>query len=399
MEDSKKTVLVGITGCIAAYKACELVRLLQKAGLRVKVVMTPHACEFVGPTTFRALTNEPVAVELFDEPGAAIHHVSLAQECDLFVVAPCTANVIAKLRCGIADDLLTTTALATTSPILIAPAMNVHMYKNAVTQGNIECLKNRGFQFVEPEVGYLACGDTGAGRLASPETICEHTLQLLGLTQDMQGMNVLITAGPTQEYIDPVRYLSNPSSGKTGFALAEAAKRRGADVVLITGPVSLSDPEGVNMVRVRSALEMKSAVDSAFTESDIAIFSAAVSDYKPAHTEDHKLKKGVDDAKLSQIVLEKNPDILAEAAANKRAGQVVVGFAAETDDVLGNAKRKLLSKQADLIVANKVGIGEGFRSDDNEITLVSAHGVKACERASKQQLANLILDEALSIAK
>lgn len=396
---NQKTVLVGVTGCIAAYKSCELVRCLQKAGARVKVVMTEHATKFVGPTTFRALTHECVAVNLFDEPGSPIHHVSLAQECDLFVIAPCTANVIAKLAYGIADDLLTTTALATTAPILIAPAMNVNMLNNAATQDNISLLKNRGFHFVDSGVGYLACGDTGAGRLADPETICAHSLELLGIKQNLKGMHVLVTAGPTQEPIDPVRFISNPSTGKTGYAIAEAARRRGATVTLVSGPTHLHAPEGVSVLNVSTAEQMKEAVDVMFSGCDIAVFTAAVSDYRPAQTFDCKLKKGRDDKYLSSISLEKNPDILADCGSRKTKDQVVVGFAAETDDVVANALLKLKAKHADLIVANDVSSGCGFGSDDNEIILVDAQGAHKPVSASKEKLADIILDAAIAIAE
>lgn len=398
-EGIQKTILVGVTGCIAAYKSCELVRALQKAGLRVKVVMTPHATEFVGPTTFRALTHEPVAVGLFDEPGDPIHHVSLAQECDAFLIAPCTANVIAKIACGIADDLLTTTALATRAPLIIAPAMNVNMYENVATQTNIERLKARGVHFVEPDEGYLACGDSGKGRLADVQLIANAALDALELKLDLAGKHVLITAGPTQEPIDPVRYISNPSSGKTGFALARAAVARGAHVTLVTGPVSLGDVKGAQVIRVQTALQMKEAVDKAFPKADIAIFSAAVSDMRPKNPASQKLKKGENDAELASIALVKNPDILAECGARKNSRQIVVGFAAETNDVLSNAKKKLTSKHADFIVANKVGDNLGFGADANKVTFVSPEGLEECELVDKDTLADLILDKACEFAK
>lgn len=396
---SKKTVLVGVTGCIAAYKSCEIVRQLQKAGLRVKVVMTPHAAEFVGPTTFRALTHEPVALRLFDEPGEPIHHVSLAQECDLFLIAPCTANVIAKLAHGIADDLLTTTALATKAPLFIAPAMNVNMYETAATQANIQALGARGVQFIQPDEGYLACGDVGKGRLARVEVIASAVIDALAIKQDLAGKSVLITAGPTQEPIDPVRYISNPSSGKTGFALARAALARGAQVTLVCGPVALEDVEGAQVVRVQTALQMKEAVDKAFPQADIAIFSAAVSDMRPKDCSAHKLKKGKDDAALASLSLVQNPDILAECGATKKPGQVVIGFAAETNDIATNAQKKLQSKHADLIVANRVGANLGFGSDTNKVIFVSKDGLDESGVIDKDTLANLILDKACEFAK
>ena len=331
---SASLVLLGVTGCIAAYKSCEILRGLQKAGVRVKVVMTKNACEFVGPTTFRALTHEPVAVDTFgDGPGDPIHHVSLAEECDLFLIAPCTANVLAKMAAGIADDLLSTTALACTAPIAVAPAMNVHMYEAAATQRNMRLLASRGVRFIEPGEGYLACGDVGRGRLADPEDIVSYVLEVLGREKDLVGKRVVVTAGPTVEPIDSVRFISNPSTGKMGFAIAEAAVERGAEVALVTGPVALADARGAKMVRVGTAREMKAAVDELFPSADIAVFSAAVSDFRPRTASDRKLKKGADDEALSRIELIENPDILASCGASKRAGQVVVGFAAETNDV------------------------------------------------------------------
>ena len=267
----KKTVLLGVTGCVAAYKACEVVRGLQKAGLRVKVVMTKNATEFINPGQFRALTREPVAVGTFDDaPGDPIHHISLSKEADVFLIAPCTANVLGKIANGIADDLLTTTALATTAPIVLAPAMNVNMYENEATQHNMKTLAERGVRIVDADSGYLACGDVGKGRLAEPADIVKAVLDVLEVKRDMKGKRVVVTAGPTVEPIDAVRYISNPSSGKMGFALAEAAADRGADVVLVTGPVGLDDPEDVEVVRVKTAQEMFDAVDAVFEGSDIA---------------------------------------------------------------------------------------------------------------------------------
>ena len=389
----RKTVVIGVTGCVAIYKTCEIIRGLQKAGVRAKVVMTESATHFINPTLFRSLTREPVAVGLFDDaPGDPIHHISLAKEADLFLIAPCTANVVAKLAHGIADDLLTTSALATTAPIMIAPAMNVNMYENVATQENMETLRKRGVAFVDADNGYLACGDVGKGRLADPEAIVAAVLEALAVKRDLEGKRVLVTAGPTVEPIDPVRFISNPSSGKTGFAIAEAAAERGASVALVTGPVALVDPEGVEVVRVKTALEMRDVVDARFDEADIAVFTAAVSDYRPATVASSKLKKGVDDAALSSLELVANPDILAEMGVRKRAGQVVVGFAAETEGVEENAREKLERKHADMIVGNLVGEGRAFGADDNEVVIVNAD---ACERLplmSKADLANAILD-------
>mgnify|MGYP004481941439 FL=1 len=393
-------VLLGVTGCIAAYKSCEVLRGLQKAGVRVKVVMTKNACEFVGPTTFRALTHEPVAIDTFgDGPGDPIHHVSLAEECDLFLIAPCTANVLAKMAAGIADDLLSTTALACTAPIAVAPAMNVHMYEALATQHNMQVLASRGVHFIEPGEGYLACGDVGRGRLADPADIVASVLGMLGREKDLEGKHVVVTAGPTVEPIDAVRFISNPSTGKMGFAIAEAALERGAVVTLVTGPVSLVDVPSAKMVRVGTACEMKAAVDEAFPSADIAIFSAAVSDFRPRVASDRKLKKGADDEALAHIELVENPDILASCGASKHAGQVVVGFAAETNDVVGNARIKLSRKKADFIVANDVSRGQGFGADSDEVAFVSASGEEHLPEMGKRELADRILDKALEFLK
>ena len=393
----KKTVLLGVTGCVAAYKACEVVRGLQKAGLRVKVVMTKNATEFINPGQFRALTHEPVAVGTFDDaPGDPIHHISLSKEADVFLIAPCTANVLGKIANGIADDLLTTTALATTAPIVLAPAMNVNMYENEATQQNMKTLAERGVRIVDAGSGYLACGDVGKGRLAEPADIVDAVLDVLEVSRDMTGKRVIVTAGPTVEPIDAVRFISNPSSGKMGFALAEAAADRGADVVLVTGPVNLDDPDDVKVVRVRTAQEMFDAVDAVFEDSDIAVFSAAVSDFRPEQVVDRKLKKGSDDDALATIKLVENPDILATMGNKKRSGQYVIGFAAETENVVENARKKLENKHADMIVGNQVGESKGFGADDNEAVLVTKDGESHLESMSKRALADRIFDAVLS---
>lgn len=400
-NEAQKTVVIGISGCIAAYKSCEIVRGLQKAGVRAKVVMTEHATHFVDPLTFRSLTHEPVAVGLFDDPSDPIHHISLAQEADLLLLAPCTANVMAKVASGIADDLLTTTVLATTAPVLVAPAMNVHMYENAATQTNIATLKSRGFNFVEADSGYLACGDTGKGRLADPAHIVDVCLQLLntpkeGPQQDYLDKRVMVTAGPTVEPIDPVRYLTNRSSGKFGYALAAAAASRGAQVTLISGPVALPAPAGVTIHYVESAQDMLVASSAAFEDADIAFFAAAVADVRPAKSANKKLKKGVNDEELSTIQLVENPDIL-KTLGHKKNLQVVVGFAAETHDVVENANKKLTKKNADMIVANEVGADKTFGKDDDEIWLVTEEGVEHIDPAPKSKLAHTILTKALQL--
>ncbi len=392
-----KTVVLGVTGCVAAYKSCEIVRGLQKADVRVKVLMTEHATEFINPAQFRALTREPVAVGLFDDaPGDPIHHISLSKEADVLLIAPCTANVIGKIANGIADDLLSTTAMATTAPIVLAPAMNVNMYESAAVQENMATLKHRGVTFVDAESGYLACGDVGRGRLADPQDIVDAVLNILRPTQDLKGKRIVVTTGPTEEPIDAVRFITNPSSGKTGFSLAEAAARRGADVKLVTGPVSLDDPAGVEVVRVRTALQMFESVDACFDDADIAVFAAAVSDYRPAQAFDRKLKKGADDGFLASVELVKNPDILATMGARKREGQIVVGFAAETEDVVENARKKLATKHADFIVGNLVSDSCGFAVDENKVVFVDAEGDESLPLMSKAELADRILDKVLT---
>lgn len=404
MSNDKPCVLLGVTGCIAAYKSCEILRGLQKRGVRVKVVMTEHATHFVDPTTFRALTHEPVAVGLFDEPGDPIHHISLAEECDLFLIAPCTANVAAKIAIGIADDLLTTTALATTAPLMIAPAMNVHMYEAEATQENFATLRARGVRIVDADEGYLACGDVGRGRLADVDAIVAAALDALDgrpqrATGDMEGVRVLVTAGPTVEPIDAVRFISNRSSGKMGYAIARAAQRRGAVVDLVSGPVALEAPAGVNCVPVETAASMHEAAAATFPQADIAIFAAAVADVRPAQSFERKLKKGLDDMELSTIELVENVDILKALAATKRADQCVVGFAAETDNLLAHAQTKFFSKHADLIVANEVAGGKVFGADVNEAYLVDECGARQLPLMTKDELADAILDAALAVRR
>lgn len=399
----QKTVLIGVSGGIAAYKSCEVLRGLQKAGVRVKVMMTEHATHFVDPLTFRSLTHEPVAVGLFDDPSDPIHHISLAEEADAVVLAPCTANVMAKVAHGIADDLFSTTVLATTAPVVVAPAMNVHMYENPATQANMQTLKARGFRFVEADDGYLACGDVGKGRLADPEHIVSYVLDVLNGTssqpqRDLAGKRVMVTAGPTVEPIDPVRYLTNRSSGKFGYALATAAAQRGAEVTLISGPVALPAPAGVEMRYVESARDMLAAAEEAFGNADIALFAAAVADMRPANPADKKLKKGKNDAELSAIQLTENPDVLA-TLGHKKQNQVVIGFAAETNDVIPNAQKKLAKKGADMIVANEVGASKTFGKDDDEIWLVTDGGAEHVDPAPKTELAHTILDKAIALTK
>lgn len=391
MQLEGKTILLGITGGIAAYKSCNIVRLLQKRGARVKVVMSKHATEFVGPLTFRALTNEPVAVGLFDDPSDPIHHISLAQEPDLVVVAPATANIIAKMANGIADDLISTTLLATPRPIVIAPAMNNGMWKAPATQASMATLRERGVHVVGPGSGYLACGDVDTGRMSEPGDIVEAVCEVLNpAPQDLAGKRVVITAGPTHEPIDPVRFIGNRSSGKMGIALAGEAARRGAEVTLVLGPTSLDVPRGVECVRVQTAAEMLQAALSAFQTADAAICAAAVADYTPAAPADHKLKKV--NERLDRIELVETVDILAELSRQK-GERCVIGFAAETDNVVEYARRKLARKGCDAIIANDVSRADsGFGTDTNKAWIVSTTGTQELPVLTKPQLADTILD-------
>lgn len=391
----QKTVLLCVTGCIAAYKSCEIARALQKAGVRVKVCMTEHATSFVGPTTFRALTREEVAVDLFDNPSDPIHHISLAKEPDVVLVAPATANVVAKVAHGQADDLLTTTVLATDAPVVVAPAMNVGMWQAEATQKNIATLEQRGFDIVRPATGYLACGDTGEGKLADVDDIVARTLVALETSQALAGERVLITAGGTREAIDPVRYIGNRSSGKMGHALARAARAMGAEVTLVTASTQLSIPFGVEGVRVESAAQMLDAVSQRFDACTMLICGAAVADYAPAHPAPHKLSKA--DGELTHIDLVKTADILAEMSRVK-GKRVVIGFAAETNDLVRRARAKLERKGCDAIVANDVSRAEStFGSDTNAVTWVSSQGVEELPCTGKQALAFELLRRAVAL--
>ena len=388
----KSTVLLCVTGCIAAYKSCELLRLLQKSGYRVKVLMTEHAAKFVGPATFRALTHEKVAIGLFDDPEDPIHHISLAQEADLILVAPATANIIAKMANGIADDLMSTTLLATRAPIMVAPAMNAGMWEAAATQDNIATLRSRGVEILQPDSGYLACGEIAAGRLPDPSTIVEAARYRLEATDELSGQHVLVTAGPTHEPIDSVRYIANRSSGKMGIALARQAHLKGADVTLVLGPTALKAPTGVKVVNVSTAQEMYDATLQAFESSTIAILAAAVADYTPTNPADHKLKKAKEH--LEALSLTETKDILA-TLCSLRDHQTVIGFAAETDNVLEYAKIKLLRKGCDAIIANNVKEPDsGFGTDTNHAFWVGKNEVHDFGTLSKEQLAGSILDKA-----
>ncbi len=385
-----KEIVLGVTGGIAVYKAVELLRLLVKAGATVHVVMTKGAKQFVTPLTFQTLSGNPVHSELFNLISEQeIGHISLAERADLFIIAPATANCIGKLACGIADDLLTTTVMATRAPVLIAPAMNVNMYHNPIYRENEERLKKHGYLFVAPACGMLACGYEGEGKLQAPEVILEEAVAAL-TPKRLAGERVLVTAGPTLEEIDPVRFISNHSSGKMGYAIARQARLRGAEVTLVTGPAALSAPHGVKLVRVQSAAEMRDAVLDALERTDIVIKAAAVADYRPRSRSGQKIKKG--EAELC-IELEKNPDILAEIGAMK-GGRLLVGFAAETQELVKNAGAKLKTKNLDLVVANDVSQeGAGFNVDTNIVKLLYRDGrVEALPMMGKDELAGEILE-------
>jgi phosphopantothenoylcysteine decarboxylase/phosphopantothenate--cysteine ligase len=395
-------IALGVTGGVAAYKAAELVRRLQQEKLDVQVVMTRGAQEFITPLTFAALTGQKVITEMFSASGAApanvesaIEHIAVAQRIDLLLVAPATADVLGKFAHGIADDFLTTLYLATKAPVIVAPAMNVNMWEHAATQENLSTLRVRGVHVVNPDEGYLACGMIGSGRLAATEAIVEKVCEVLGLRRDLAGQTVLITAGPTCEDLDPVRYLTNRSSGKMGYSLADAANRRGANVILVSGPTDLKAPDGIDWVPVRSTEEMRNAVRERAREANIVIMAAAVADYMPAAAQATKLKRGEGHLTLE---LEPTPDILAEIGREK-GNRILVGFAAETDRLAENAKDKLARKGADLIVANDVTQeGAGFDIDTNIVTLFLRDGREIpLPKMSKFDVANRILDQVLSL--
>jgi len=395
-------IALGVCGGIAAYKAAEIIRLLQARGIRVQVIMTASAQEFIRPLTFAALSGEKVITSMFAaEAGAepnidsAIEHIAVAQSIDALVVVPATADVLAKFAQGIANDFLTTLCLATIAPVVVAPAMNVNMWEHPATQGNLEALRKRGVKIVEPGSGYLACGMAGPGRLAENEAVVAAVLEALGASQDLAGETVLITAGPTQEKIDPVRYLTNRSSGRMGYALAEAALRRGARVLLVSGPVALKPPSAAELTSVESASRMRDAVLRLLPESSIVIKAAAVADYTVSNPPEQKIKRT---GRMS-LDLEPTSDILAEIARRK-ASQVIIGFAAETENVLDNARKKLASKSLDAIVVNDVSReGIGFDSERNAVTILTADETIEVPETSKWEVAQRVLDCAVRLKK
>ncbi len=388
-------IVVGVTGGIACYKAVELVRLLVKGGFKVRVIMTRGALEFVTPLTFQTLSGHPVATETFDlTQESQIGHINLADSVDVVIIAPATANVIGKIAAGIADDLLTTVLMATQAPVLIAPAMNIHMYENPILQENLRKLRRIGYHILEPAEGYLACGYEGKGRLPDPEKIVGEVEHLLK-TKDLSGEKFLITAGPNREPLDPVRYISNRSSGKMGYALARAAVRRGADVALISGPTGLDSPLGARLISVTTAAEMRAAVLKEYVQCTAVIMAAAVSDYHPATVAEKKIKRGKGAVELR---LEPNPDILKELGENKN-GKWLVGFAAETEELTANARKKLREKNLDMVVANNIAeTGSGFDGDTNSATIVDRTGAtRSLPLMSKDELADRIYDHFLAL--
>ena len=386
-----KTIVLGVTGGIAAYKSANLASMLVKLNADVHVIMTHNATHFITPMTFETLTNNKCIVDTFDRNFSFdVKHVSLAKKGNLFVVAPCTANVIGKLAHGICDDMLTTTMLATKAPKLIVPAMNTGMWENPILQDNLLKLKGYGYHIIDPIIGRLACGDTGTGKMNSEEVIVEHILTFLAKEHDLKGKRFLITAGPTQEAIDPVRYITNHSSGKMGYAIAKMARLRGAEVTLVSGPVNIRPFEGVDVVPVVSAQDMFQAVTSRSGEADVVIMCSAVADYTPAIYSDQKVKKHDDEI---AIQLTRTQDILGWLGEHKSANQTLVGFSMETENLIENSRAKLLKKHADLICANSIAGGQtGFAVDTNKVTLITNETVTELPLCSKEETADKILD-------
>ncbi|HPF87458.1 MAG TPA: bifunctional phosphopantothenoylcysteine decarboxylase/phosphopantothenate--cysteine ligase CoaBC [Candidatus Limiplasma sp.] len=389
-------VVIGVTGGIAAYKAVMLVSQLKKLGINVDVIMTKNAQEFVTPLTFETISQNPVTTDTFKrERTWEVEHIALARKADLFVVAPATANVIAKMAHGIADDMLTTTLLATTAPILIAPAMNTVMWRAATTQENVITLQKRGVKIITPESGLLACGEIGEGRMAEPEQLAKEIQDLLAVKKDFQGIRVLVTAGATREHFDPVRYISNPSTGKMGYAIAQAAQERGAEVTLVSGPTALQKPAGVELVPIETTQDLYKTMMEKAPHSDVVIQAAAPSDYRFATQSDQKVKKNGDSITMQMIP---NPDVAKAIGEQKQNGQVLVGFAAETENMVANARKKLKSKHLDIVVANDITReGAGFGADTNIAELITEDGEISLHQMSKREMAGRILDAALGM--
>lgn len=388
-----KCVVLGVTGSIAAYKIANLASALVKLGADVNVIMTKNATNFINPITFETLTSNKCLVDTFDRNFQFnVEHVALAKRADIFMVAPASANVIGKMAHGIADDMLTTTILAAKCKKLVSPAMNTNMFTNPIVQDNLQILKKYGFEIIEPASGYLACGDTGAGKMPEPEVLLQYILRELAHEHDLTGKKVLVTAGPTAEAIDPVRYITNHSTGKMGYAIAKAAMERGAEVTLVSGPVNITPPMFVDVTNITSAAEMADAVKSKAGECDIIIKSAAVADYRPKTVAAEKIKKK--DGEGSSIELERTEDILSYLGAHKREGQFICGFSMETENMLENSQKKLKKKNVDMIVANNLRTtGAGFGTDTNVVTLITADGANELPIMSKEDVAHAILDE------
>ncbi len=389
-----KCVVLGVTGSIAAYKIANLASALVKLHADVNVIMTKNAVNFINPITFETLTGNKCLVDTFDRNFQFnVEHVALAKRADIFLVAPASANVIGKIAGGIADDMLTTTIMACKAPKLISPAMNTNMFENPIVQDNLKKLQNFGYEVIQPASGYLACGDTGAGKMPEPETLLAYILRTIACEKDMVGKKVLVTAGPTQEPVDPVRFITNHSTGKMGYAIAENCMRRGAEVTLVSGPVQIAPPLCVRVIPVVTAADMAVAVKECYQEQDIIIKTAAVADYRPAHPADEKVKKK--DAE-SVLELERTEDILAYLGAHRRDGQFICGFSMETENMLENSRAKLAKKNVDMIVANNLKVaGAGFGTDTNVVTIITKDDNRQLERMSKAEVAASIVDEIL----
>ena len=391
-----KTVLLGVTGSIAAYKTASLASALKKLHADVHVLMTQNAVNFINPITFETLTGNKCLVDTFDRNFEySVEHVSLAKKADVVMIAPASANVIGKIAHGIADDMLTTTVMACRCRKIVAPAMNTNMFENPIVQDNMKILENYGYEIISPAVGYLACGDTGAGKMPEPELLLEYILQEIACEKDMQGLNVLVTAGPTQEAADPVRYLTNHSTGKMGYAIATVCARRGASVTLVSGPTALKKPQFVRTVEITTAKEMFEAVAGRASEQDIIVKAAAVADYRPKSVSSEKMKKK--DGELT-LELERTDDILAWLGGHKRPGQFLCGFAMETQDLIGNARQKLQKKNLDMIVANSLRVeGAGFGGDTNVVTMITEEEEISLGKMSKEETASKIMDRIMEI--
>ena len=391
-----KTVLLGVTGSIAAYKTASLASALKKLHADVHVLMTQNAVNFINPITFETLTGNKCLVDTFDRNFEySVEHVSLAKKADVVMIAPASANVIGKIAHGIADDMLTTTVMACRCRKIVAPAMNTNMFENPIVQDNMKILENYGYEVISPAVGYLACGDTGAGKMPEPELLLEYILQEIACEKDMQGLNVLVTAGPTQEAADPVRYLTNHSTGKMGYAIATVCARRGASVTLVSGPTALKKPQFVRTVEITTAKEMFEAVTERAAEQDIIVKAAAVADYRPNSVRSEKMKKK--DGELT-LELERTDDILAWLGGHKRPGQFLCGFAMETQDLIGNARQKLQKKNLDMIVANSLRVeGAGFGGDTNVVTMITENEELSLGKMSKEETASKIMDRIMDI--